>query len=118
MQVLDHGYTAQYEKQTGKKADWFTTHGDVFPVGVSKMKPFPPISPNGSRSFPRKQRLSKGVGAWNHYYIRGINGEIRLWVNGGGSFRRRRRGTANGVSVPGIGRLPIEFKNIRVRELP
>ena len=41
----------------------------------------PAVSPDGSRSFPRKQ-LSKGVGQWNHYYVRGINGEIRLWVNG------------------------------------
>ena len=45
------------------------------------MKPFPPTSPNGERSFPRK-KLSKGVGEWNHYYIRAINGEVRLWVNG------------------------------------
>ena len=63
------------------KPTWFTTNGDVFPVGEAKMKPFPPTSPNGSRSFPRKN-LSKGIGEWNHYYIRAINGEIRLWVNG------------------------------------
>src|SRR5262245_41858873 len=53
VQVLDHGYKEQYEKK-GKKADWFTTDGDVFAVGTSKMKPFEPTSPNGSRSFPRK----------------------------------------------------------------
>ena len=67
VQILDHGYRDQYEKQTGKKADWFTTDGDVFPVGTSKMTPFPPVSPDGSRSFPSR-RLSKGVGQWNHYY--------------------------------------------------
>jgi hypothetical protein len=81
VQVLDHGYAEQYEKEHKKKPDWFTTNGDVFPVGTSKMKPFPPISPDGSRSFPRKQ-LSKGVNEWNHYYVRCINGEVRLWVNG------------------------------------
>ena len=37
----------------------------------------PPVMP----SFPRKN-LTKGMGEWNHYYIRAINGEIRLWVNG------------------------------------
>ena len=79
--MLDHGFAEQYEKKTGKKGDFFTTHGDVFPVGTSKMTPFPPTSPNGSRSFPSKQ-LSKGVGEWNHYYVRAINGEVRLWVNG------------------------------------
>jgi hypothetical protein len=43
VQVLDHGYAEQYEKSSGKKADWFTTNGDVFPVGTSKMTPFPPL---------------------------------------------------------------------------
>lgn len=47
VQVLDHGYATQYEKRQKKKPDWFTTHGDVFPVGSSKMKPFPPVSPDG-----------------------------------------------------------------------
>ena len=59
VQVLDHGYAEQYEKNTGKKPDWFTTNGDVFPVGSSRMKPFPPVSPDGSRSFPTKH-LSEG----------------------------------------------------------
>jgi hypothetical protein len=50
VQVLDHGYTELYEKSSGKKATWFTTHGDIFPVGKSKLKPFPPLSPDGYRS--------------------------------------------------------------------
>lgn len=81
VQVLDLGYKTRYEENTGKKADWFTCHGDVFPVGSSKMKPFEPTAPNGQRSFPTKE-LTLGVGEWNHYYIRAINGEVRLWVNG------------------------------------
>ena len=115
-QVLDHGYKTNYEKR-GKKADWFTTNGDVFPVGTSKMKPFPPVSPNGSRSFPSKN-LSKGVKEWNHYYIRCINGEVRLWVNGeevsGGSGCTPSEGY---ICLESEGS-PIEFKNIRVRVLP
>lgn len=117
VQVLDHGYTEQYEKQSKKKADWFTTHGDVFPVGAAKMKPFPPTSPDGSRSFPRKN-LSKGVGQWNHYYIRGINGEIRLWVNGeevsGGNNIEPRKGY---ICLESEGAV-VEFRNLRIRELP
>ena len=117
VQILDHGYTEQYEKQSGKKADWFTTNGDVFPVGVTKLKPFPPVSPDGSRSFPRKQ-LSKGVGEWNHYYVRAINGEVRLWVNGeevsGGTAADPRTGY---LCLESEGS-PIEFRNLRVRELP
>jgi hypothetical protein len=117
VQVLDHGYKDRYEEQQKKKADWFTTHGDVFPVGKSKMTPFPPTSPNGQRSFPRKH-LSKGVGEWNHYYIRGVNGEVRLWVNGeevsGGTGCDPRTGF---LALESEGS-PIEFKGVRLRELP
>ena len=117
VQVLDLGYTAQYEKETGKKADWFTCHGDVFPVGRSRMKPFPPVAPNGERSFPSKH-LSKGVGEWNHYYIRAINGEVRLWVNGeevsGGTGCEPRSGY---LALESEGS-PVEFKELRLRVLP
>jgi hypothetical protein len=117
VQILDHGYTDLYEKRSKKKADWFTTHGDVFAVGTSKMKPFPPLSPNGSRSFPRK-KLSKGVGEWNHYYVRAVNGEVRLWVNGdevsGGNQIEPRTGY---LCLESEGS-PIDFRNLRLRELP
>lgn len=117
VQILDHGYSEQYRKSTGKEPDWFTTNGDVFPVGSSKMKPFAPTSPNGSRSFPRKN-LSKGMGEWNHYYVRCINGEVRLWVNGeevsGGRDCEPRTGH---ICLESEG-APVEFRNIRIRELP
>lgn len=117
VQVLDHGYTEQYEKSTGKKADWFTTNGDVFPTGPAKMTPFPPVSPKGSRSFPRKN-LSKGLNEWNHYYVRAIDGEVRLWVNGeevsGGTNCQPDSGY---LCLESEGS-PVEFKNLRVRELP
>ncbi|QDU44234.1 hypothetical protein Mal52_27120 [Symmachiella dynata] len=116
-QVLDHGYAENFEKKNGKKSDWFTTHGDVFPVGKSKMKPFPPFAPNGRRSFPSKN-LSKGVGEWNHYYIRAVNGEVRLWVNGeevsGGTECDPRTGY---LCLESEGS-PIEFRDLRIRELP
>ena len=117
VQMLDHGYREQYEKESGKKGDWFTTNGDIFAVGQSKLTPFPPLSPDGSRSFPRKD-LSRGTPAWNHYYVRAINGEVRLWVNGeevsGGSGAEPRTGY---LCLESEG-LPVEFKEIRVRELP
>ena len=117
VQVLDHGYAENWKKNKGKDPDWFTTHGDVFPVGRAKMKPFPPVAPNGRRSFPSKN-LSRGIGEWNHYYIRAINGEVRLWVNG--------EEVSGGTGCdPAVGFLclesegsPIEFKEIRIRELP
>lgn len=117
VQMLDHGFRAQYEAKSGKKGDWFTTHGDIFAVGKSKLRPFPPLSPDGSRSFPRKE-LSRGAGEWNHYYVRAVNGEVRLWVNGeevsGGSGAEPRTGY---LCLEAEGS-PVEFRNIRVRELP
>ena len=117
VQVLDHGFIAQYEKATGKKAEWFTTNGDLFPVGTAHMKPFPPVAPMGERSFPRKN-LSRGINQWNHYYVRCINGEIRLWVNGeevsGGTNCKPRSGF---LCLESEG-APVEFKELRIRELP
>jgi hypothetical protein len=117
VQVLDHGYKEQYEKTQNRKADWFTTNGDVFPTGTTKMTPFPPAAPNGQRSFPRKN-LSKGVGEWNHYYVRAINGEVRLWVNGeevsGGTGCQPSTGY---LCLESEG-APVEFRELRVRLLP
>ena len=117
VQMLDHGFREQFEASTGKQGDWFSTHGDVFAVGHSKLRPFAPTSPDGSRSFPRKHR-SNGAGEWNHYYVRGINGEVRLWVNG-------EEVSGGSGAEPSLGYLcleaegaPVEFRNIRIRELP
>ena len=117
VQVLDLEYETRYEKKNGKKSDWFTSHGDVFPVGTSKMKPFAPAAKNGRRSFPSK-RLTLGVEKWNHYYVRAINGEVRLWVNGeevsGGSNCQPAAGF---MALESEGS-PVEFRNLRIRELP
>ena len=131
VQVLDIGYEENFLKKNGKHSDWFTSHGDVFPVGASKMKAFTPEieyaaedgttfalgKPKSIRSFPTK-RLSRAAGEWNHYYIRAINGEVRLWVNGeevnGGSDCSPREGY---LALEAEGAL-IEFRNLRIRELP
>ncbi|MGB7328663.1 MAG: DUF1080 domain-containing protein [Rubripirellula sp.] len=117
IQMLDHGYTKQFEERSGKKADWFSTNGDIFAVGSSTMKPFPPLSPNGQRSFPSKD-LSKGFGQWNHYYIRGINGEVRLWVNGEEVSGGNECKPSEGYLCLEHEGSPIKFRNIRIRELP
>lgn len=106
VQVLDHGYG---------KSDWFTTHGDVFPIHGSSMKPFG--RHNGMRSFPSEER-SKGSPEWNHYRVACSNGVIRLSVNGkevsGGEDAVWRRGYL-GLESEGS---PVEFRNIRIKELP
>ncbi len=117
VQVLDHGFTEKYEARSGKKGDWFTTNGDVFPVAGSKMKPFEPISPNGSRSFPRANH-SLGTPQWNHYYVRAINGEIRLWVNGVEVSGGNQCEPATGHLCLESEGAPVEFRDIRIRILP
>lgn len=117
VQILDHGYSAKYEKATGKKPVNFTTNGDIFPYGTAKMTPLPPASPNGLRGFPRKN-LSKGFGEWNHYYVRTVNGEIRLWVNGEEVSGGDKCDPHSGFLCLEAEGSPVEFKELRIRELP
>ena len=117
VQVLDLGYAEHYRKTQKKEPDWFTSHGDVFPVGSSHMKPFPPVAPNGTRSFPSKN-LTLGVEQWNHYYVRAINGEVRLWVNGEEVSGGTECNPATGYLCLESEGSPVEFKNLKLRELP
>src|SRR5262245_52764087 len=109
VQVLDHGYDAK------GKNEWYTTHGDVFPIHGATMKPFG--RHNGERSFPSEER-SKGSPEWNHYRIVCSNGVIRLSVNGkevsGGEDCNYRKGY---LALESEG-APVEFRNIRIQELP
>ena len=106
VQVLDHGYG---------KSDWFTTHGDIFPIHGSTMKPFAPN--RGDRSFPKESR-SLGSPDWNHYRIVATNGVIRLSVNGaevsGGTACNWRRGYIALESEGGV----VDWRNLRLQELP
>src|SRR5436189_919179 len=109
VQVLDHGFNVPGKNQ------WYTTHGDVFPIHGAKMKPFG--RHNGDRSFPSEER-SKGFPEWNHYRIVCTNGVIRLHVNGkevsGGENCNYRKGY---LALESEGAL-VEFRNIRIKELP
>ena len=106
VQVLDHGYG---------KSDWFTTHGDVFPIHGSTMKPFSPS--RGDRSFPNESR-SLGAPEWNYYRIVATNGVLRLSVNGqevsGGSDCRWRRGYLALESEGG----QVDWRHLRIQEFP
>ncbi len=115
VQVLDHAFTDRM-KARGAATDWFGTNGDVFPVGV-KMTPFPPISPDGSRSYPTRH-MANGHGKWNQYYIRAVDGEVRLWVNGVEVSGGRGCDPASGYLCLESEGSPIQFRNLRVRELP
>lgn len=116
VQILDLGYKENFEK-SGKKADWFSCHGDVFPVGKAKLEPFAPLSPDGVRSFPSAE-TTKPHGEWNHYYVRAINGEVRLWVNGTEVSGGKNATPNNGHICLESEGSPIKFRNLKIRELP
>lgn len=117
VQILDPGFKEAYEKSSGKKGDWFTCHGDVFPVKKAKLEPFKPLSPDGSRSFPSAE-TTKNHGNWNHYYVRAINGEIRLWVNGTEVSGGKNANPNDGYLCLESEGSPIRFRNLKIRELP
>ena len=106
VQVLDHAYG---------KSDWFTTHGDVFPIHGSTMNPFGRNA--GQRSFPSEER-SKGSPEWNHYRITCQDGTLRLAVNGkevsGGENCTWRKGYIALESEGGV----VDWRNLRIKELP
>ena len=115
VQILDIGYKEKVA-QRGGNTNWFTCYGDVFAVGV-EMTPMGKVSPDGKRSFPR-QELSKSHGNWNHYYVRAINGEVRLWVNGEEVSGGTGCNPAEGFLCLESEGSPILFRNLRIRELP
>ena len=106
VQVLDLGYG---------NTDSHTTHGDVFPIHGSTMKPFG--RSRGMRSFPSEER-SKPSPEWNHYRVECNDGTVRLQVNGkevsGGEACVWRKGYL-GLESEGS---PTEWRNVRIRELP
>lgn len=109
VQVLDLGFNIP------GKNEWYTTHGDVFPIHGATMKPFG--KHNGQRSFPSEHR-TKASPEWNHYRITATNGTVRLAVNGkevsGGEDCNYRKGY---LALESEG-APVEFRNVRIREWP
>jgi hypothetical protein len=111
VQVLDNGFNVP------GKNEWYTTHGDVFPVHGSKMTTSGRVSSTGERSFPIEER-SKSSPEWNHYRIEGNHGVLSLSVNG-------KEVTVGKNCSPRKGYLCLEsegsechFRNLRIRELP
>lgn len=111
VQILDNGYAAK------GKNEWFTTHGDIFPIHGATMTPAGRVAKSGRRSFPAED-LSKSAPEWNHYRVVANNGEVRLSVNG-------KEVTVGKESSPRKGYLCLEsegsechFRNIRIKELP
>ena len=80
------------------------------------MRPFPPVAPNGKRSFP-SQETTLGINQWNHYYVRAVKGVVRLWVNGVEVSGGEGISPAAGYLCLESEGAPIEFRNLRLRRL-
>jgi hypothetical protein len=66
-----------------ENSNWYTRHGDVFPIHGARMDPDPRFGrwQGGSRSLPLEFR-ARGTGEWNHYRITCIDGTVQLELNG------------------------------------
>jgi hypothetical protein len=100
----------------GPNGDWYTTHGDVFPIHGATMKPENPGKADG-RAYPTEHR-SKPSPEWNHYRIECVNGSITLAVNGKvvtkGHNASPRKGYLCLESEGGT----VEWRNLKIKELP
>lgn len=111
VQILDNAIDAP------GKNEWFTTHGDIFPIHGAKMTPVGKVAKFGNRSFPQEER-SKNSPQWNHYRVVANQGEVRLSVNG--------REVSIGMHCwPRKGYICLEsegsechFRNLTIQELP
>ncbi|MEX2672109.1 MAG: DUF1080 domain-containing protein [Phycisphaeraceae bacterium] len=101
----------------GHETENYTSHGDVFSIHGSTLKPKHP-HPNGwARALPTERRANP-TGEWNHYRVIAYDGNIKLAVNG------KIVSEANSAS-PRKGYICLEaegaethFRNIKIRELP
>lgn len=101
----------------GRTSTNYTSHGDVFSIHGSRMKPHHP-HPNGwERCLPSEHR-AKPAGEWNHYRVVCKDGDVSLAVNGkvvsGGSNCTPRKGY---ICLEAEGS-ECHFRNIRIKELP
>ncbi len=99
--------------------DWFTSHGDIFPIWGATMTPDPRFRISGSRSMPKEDAFHvRETGEWNHYRITAVDGSVTLEVNG-------NLVTAGSGCSPSKGYLCLEseggevhFRDLKIWELP
>jgi hypothetical protein len=101
----------------GRNSETYTSHGDVFSIHGSTMKPDRPHPAGAQRSLPSERR-AKPSPEWNHYRVVCNDGVIKLSVNGkevsGGSECNYRKGY---ICLESEGS-ECHFRNIRLAELP
>ncbi|MBX3420429.1 MAG: DUF1080 domain-containing protein [Pirellulaceae bacterium] len=111
VQILDNAFNIPGKNQ------WYTTHGDLFPIHGAKMTPRGRVAKSGTRSFPSHE-FSKSSPEWNHYRVVANHGCVTLSVNG--------QQVTEGIACwPRKGYICLEsegsechFRDIRIQELP
>ncbi|MCA9058574.1 MAG: DUF1080 domain-containing protein [Planctomycetaceae bacterium] len=106
VQVLENAYG---------NTESHTTHGDIFPIHGTTMKP--ENGHGGMRAFPTEWRSNPSP-EWNHYRIECIDGSVSLAVNGKVVTRGHecslRKGYICLESEGGV----VNYRNLRIQELP
>ncbi len=111
VQILDPGFNVP------GKNEWYSTHGDIFPVNGAKLTLAGRISPNGQRSFPQEERTRPSP-EWNHYRVVGNNGDISLSVNGKEVTIAKNASPRKGYLMLESEGSEAHFRNVRIKELP
>ncbi len=115
--AIGQPFTRAVEVQVmvGSEGDWYTSDGDIFPIHGAVMTP--ENGRTGSRAFPTEKRM-KPSPEWNHYVVTCQNGEVSLAVNGKVVTRGREASPRKGYICLESEGTPIDFRNIRIKELP
>ncbi len=101
----------------GVETENYTSEGDIFSIWGATMTPDRPHPAGWARCLPSEAR-TRGAGEWNHYRIECIDGRISLAVNGGvvsGGYDCNPRKGFICLESEGT---PIDFRNLRIKELP
>ena len=109
VQVLDNDFNIP------GKNEWYTTHGDVFPIHGSHMKPI--HKGNGDALLPHRgtQQIVSRMESLPH---RRQQREIAAVGQRQRGLRRGRRVWRKGYLALESEGSPVEFRNIRIQELP
>jgi len=99
----------------GREGSWYTSDGDVFPIHGCTM--VPENGRNGMRAFPTEKRM-KPSPEWNQYRVTCVDGAISLSVNGKVVTRGSESSLRKGYICLESEGSPIDFRNLRVTELP
>ncbi|MDX2131423.1 MAG: family 16 glycoside hydrolase [Planctomycetota bacterium] len=109
--------SVEVQVMTGSEGEWWTSDGDIFPIHGATMTPLTPRPKGGNRAFPTEKRMRPSP-QWNHYRVECVNGEISLAVNGKVVTRGKDISPRKGFICLESEGTPIDFRNIRIKELP